>query len=626
MEDWKAGVMESNNRLLGHSDFRGTARTTNRPWEVAFPGVPGIGRPHQSKASDPPLELDVDPPTLKGTSQGPKTIAPPEHWIEAELVKFDALKTPGIYIMDLEECQYLEPERFDMPDHRRKALGQGIALLGLLLETSAAYFANVFPREPNFFYMDGAPNKQRVVMNENLDKRERVFTFEYLMAYINTHVTFRESRDLYATRGRLALIHPAHIHVEDVPLDSCGFDNHMTKEWHKAANRGIQRKDWYHHVTITFATDFADTYLANKKGSEERLIATVSAATVFVHHIAYASRLAHVKGHRNEKFKRWVGLDVEFDDGYALEGWLFGGVCAVSEPFFPIQSRFLARRHCLGNRIHAPHDPYFEDSTYPRKFLLKLELILTLEYKPSGIPHEPGFMVSTVELSSQASLGENGTAYPAMSQLSKCNIRFRWLTYNAGYVGIIENLLAPKTPFRLGRCARIGWYPVPWRLDKDKTGFIPNPWLYSTLEGPCPFVDLDWDDAEDTQGPVNPAAIAKAMAKAPTPKKRVNPSAPPKPNFIKRLLATKAAKTRTDSKLEPYSDWWYERGIKRPSVTREQRSRANTILANFEGNKEDVEHVMALVADETGKPFLPRDPEEEEEGDPLFPETSEWDG
>ena len=79
--------------------------------------------------------------------------------------------------MDLEESQYLDPTRFIMTDERRAALGQGIALLGLLLETSAAYFANMFPRRPNFFYMDDAPDKQRVVMNENIDKRERVFTF-----------------------------------------------------------------------------------------------------------------------------------------------------------------------------------------------------------------------------------------------------------------------------------------------------------------------------------------------------------------------------------------------------------------------------------------------------------------
>ena len=65
-----------------------------------------------------------------------------------------------------------------MADDRHVALGRAIALLGLLLETSAAYFANMIPRRPKSYYIDDAPDKQRVVMNKNLDKREREFAFE----------------------------------------------------------------------------------------------------------------------------------------------------------------------------------------------------------------------------------------------------------------------------------------------------------------------------------------------------------------------------------------------------------------------------------------------------------------
>ncbi|MCJ1292269.1 hypothetical protein MMC34_003819 [Xylographa carneopallida] len=159
-----------------------------------------------------------------------------------------------------------------------------------------------------------------------------------------------EDKKLYTERGRLAIIHPSRTRIKDVPLESNGFDSLMTEQWHKAANRGIQRKDWYHHITITFATDIVDVILKSEPGSEERLIATVSAAAVFIHHIAYAARLAHVKGHRSEKFKRWVGLDVEFDDGYALEGWLFGGVRVTFESLLSIQSCFHVRRHVIGKR------------------------------------------------------------------------------------------------------------------------------------------------------------------------------------------------------------------------------------------------------------------------------------
>ncbi|MCJ1381114.1 hypothetical protein MMC17_004223 [Xylographa soralifera] len=557
---------------------------SNRPWEDAFPGAPGLGRPHQPKASDPPLEPDVDPPTLKGTSQGPKTCAPPEHWIKEELIKFGALRTPGIYIMDLEESQYLDSTRFIMADSRRAALSQSIALIGLLLETSAAYFANMFPRRPNFYYMDDAPDKQRVVMSETLDKRERVFTFEYLMAFINTHVTFLENKKLYSRRSRLAVTHPSYTRIKDVPLDSSGFDNLMTEEWHKAANRGIQRKDWYHHITITFTTDFVDVILASKEGSEERLIATVSAATVLVHHIAYAARLAHVKGHRNEKFKRWVGLDVEFDDGYALEGWLFGG-------WYPSRTWF-----------HGLHSETVQPGFAWRKW--------------HRIPcHEPA-----VEVQYSVSLA-HVQRWMRRAEWSRYQVLVHWS--DGVHAEIIENLLAPKTPFRLGRCARIGWYPVPWKLDKTKAGFIPNPWLYSTQEGPCPFVDLDWDDDDDTDPPVNPATFAKSMAGSSTPKKRLNPSAPPKPNFLKRLLATKTAKTRTGKNVEPYSDWWYEGGIKKPDITKKQKVGQRTASGD-EGNEKDEEHAMATAADDDGAPFLPRDTEDEDE-DPLFPEPSDWD-
>ena len=153
---------------------------------------------------------------------------------------------------------------------------------------------------------------------------------------------------------------------------------------------------------------------------------------------------------------------------------------------------------------------------------------------------------------------------------------------------------------------------------------LKDPWLYSTQEGPCPFVDLDWDDADDTDPPVNPATFAAGMLKSSTLKKRVNPSALPKPNFLKRLLATKTAKTRTSKNVEPYSDWWYEGGIKKPPVMKEQKARKSTGLT-AEGNEEDEERVMATAADDDGAPFLPRDLDEEE-GDLLFPEPSDWDG
>ena len=156
------------------------------------------------------------------------------------------------------------------------------------------------------------------------------------MASINTDVSFLENKKLYTKRGRLALSHPSCTRVRDMPLNSCGIDNLMTDEWHRTSNIGIQRKDWYYHITTTFSTDLVDVITARYPGSEERLIPTVSAATVSIHRIAYAARLAHVKGYKNEKFKRWVGLNVEFDDGYAPEGWLSGGVCAVFEPSSPI--------------------------------------------------------------------------------------------------------------------------------------------------------------------------------------------------------------------------------------------------------------------------------------------------
>jgi len=134
---------------------------------------------------------------------------------------------------------------------------------------------------------------------------------------------------------------------------------------------------------------------------------------------------------------------------------------------------------------------------------------------------------------------------------------------------------------------------------------------------------LDWDDAADTNPPVTPATFAKGMASFSTPKKRVNPSAPPKSNFLKRLLATKTAKTRTSQNVEPYSDWWYEGGIKKPDVTKEQKGRKRMSLSD-EGNEEDEEHVIAAVADDDGAPFLSGDLDDEE-GDLLFPDPSEWD-
>ncbi|MCJ1403368.1 hypothetical protein MMC11_006591 [Xylographa trunciseda] len=480
-----AGPSASGGKLFGE--------ITNRPWEEAFPGVPGIGTTYQPKPDDPPLEPGMDPPTLKGTSQGPRNCAPPTHWIKEELVKFGAIGTPGIYIMDLEEPQYLDPQRFKMKPKRLEAFGQSLSLIGLLLETSAAYFANMFPRKPSFYYMDGAPDKQRVVMNENIDKRERVFTFEYLMAFINTHVVFREDTTVFAKRGRFAVVHPSHVRFEQVPFESTGFDNHMTHQWHNAAKSGIAREDWYHHITITFASEFVDVMLESAPGSEERLIATVSAATLIIHHIAFATRLAHVRSHYRENYRRWVGLDVERDDGYALEGWLFGGV---------------------------------------------------------------------------------------------------------------------------------------------------HPWLYSRKRRPCPFIDLDWDDGDDTDPPINPATFAPNMAIFAAPKKRVNPSAPPPPNFLKRLLATKSARTRTGKDVEPYSDWWYEGGIKKlddtprsgkkpDDTTRSGKKPEQRMASSNEEYEEDEEPLLtaaaAIAVDDELGPFLPRDTDDEDE-DPFLPEPSEWDG
>ncbi|MCJ1391526.1 hypothetical protein MMC18_004390 [Xylographa bjoerkii] len=483
--------------------------------------------------------------------------------------------------MDLEEPQYLDADRFKMNEKRLEAFGQSMSLIGLLLETSAAYVANMFPRKPTFYYMDDAPHKQRVVMNENVDKRERVFTFEYMMAFINTHVTFLEDATIFRDRGRMACVHPSHVAFRDVPFHSSGFDSRMTPEWHKAAKKGVQVQDWYHHITITFASDFVDVILTNAPGSEERLIATVSAATVIVHHLAHAIRLAHVKSHRNENYRRWVGLDVEFDDGYALEGWLFGG-------WYPARTWFHGRLSGLVKPGFAWRKRY-------------------------RIPcHEP-----VIEIVYSVPLA-HVQRWMRRAEWSRYQVFVRWS--DGVHTQIMENLLAPKTPFMIGRCARQGMYSPPWRYDKNKTGYIPNPWLYSTKATPCPFVDLDWDD--DTDTPMDPTTFAKNMAHFTTPKKRVNPSAPAKPNFLKRLLSTKSARTRTSNDVEPYSDWWYEGGIKKPDTTPPSGKKAGNIMAlSDEEFEEDEEHLIT-AADIEG-PFLPRDSDGEDE-DPLLPQPSEW--
>ena len=87
------------------------------------------------------------------------------------------------------------------------------------------------------------------------------------------------------------------------------------------------------------------------------------------------------------------------------------------------------------------------------------------------------------------------------------------------------------------------------------------------------------------------------MASFSTQKKRVNPGAPPKPTFLKRLLATKTAKPRTIQNIERYSDFWYNGGIKKPDITNEQKGREKMSLSD-EGNEEDEEHVIAAVADD----------------------------
>jgi len=213
------------------------------------------------------------------------------------------------------------------------------------------------------------------------------------------------------------------------------------------------------------------------------------------------------------------------------------------------------------------------------------------------------------------------------AEWSKYRVFRRWT--DGVHTQIIEELLSPKTPFRLGQCARRAWYPKPWRYDKKQSGYIPNTWLYSTQEGPCPFIDLDWDDNDndDIDLSIDPATFAKNMANLDAPTKRVNPSAPPKPNFLKRILSMKSARTRTGKDVEPYSDWWYEGGIKKADNTSASEKKAGKKTGLSDEELEENEEALreAAAADDEEGPFLLRDSDGEEE-DPLLHEPSEWDG
>ncbi len=383
---------------------------------------------------------------LIDTSQGGKYDKPPKEWIRSEVVQFQALETKNVRAPDLLtpiHPLFARQNWMNLSDEEYGALDQALMFATLLLEVAGPYLASFLPNVDEAQMRDNC-----VLINEDATAQQIQDAREDLLKMAG-HIKFEKNDKMVTASNQFGLNHLGTAHNRATNVIGAEDGGRVRGAERRDRQKGLPRRG----IRVAIATELLDAILHSEIGSERHLIASFYFGVVLTHELGHTIFL---QNWNNRYYDAYVGNDILLELGDSLIGWLFGSWTPQSIHFCKDDRTMQTIKNglCWQKQIRRPIRKQVATTNYSLPVAHIQRMMTMAEWKKFD--------------------------------LINCPLEAR------------QQLLIPKTPFRIGEHARtsrdvwLRWYMAnlgefeeeyDWSVSPARE--LPTDQMY--------YIDFDWE-------------------------------------------------------------------------------------------------------------------------------------